>query len=45
MGGEKKTVLNLQIVKIEMESNHIFLRGAIPGANGGLLRIKKTNRK
>jgi len=34
MGGERRTVQNLSVVKIIPEKNIILVKGAIPGANG-----------
>jgi large subunit ribosomal protein L3 len=42
-GNEKVSVRNLKIVKIIPESNLILIKGAIPGANSGLVQIFKTN--
>lgn len=40
-GVERVTVKNLKVVKVEPEKNLIFLKGAVPGARGGFLLIKK----
>jgi len=37
MGGDQVTVKNLKIVEINPETNEIFIRGAVPGARGGLV--------
>src|SRR5262247_183271 len=42
MGGERSTVLNLPVVRVLPEQNLILLRGAVPGAIGGLLLIRKS---
>lgn len=42
MGVEKVTVQNLDVVKIDAENNLICLKGAVPGAKGGLIVIKNT---
>lgn len=42
-GNEKVSLRNLKIVKIIPESNLILIKGAIPGANSGLVQIFKTN--
>jgi len=42
-GNEKVSIRNLEIVKIIPESNLILIKGAIPGANSGLVQIFKTN--
>jgi len=44
MGFERVTVKNLRIIKIIEEDNLICLRGAVPGANGGLVELKASNR-
>lgn len=40
MGGEKNTVKNLKIIKIDKENNLLAVRGAVPGKKGALLKIK-----
>ncbi len=40
MGGERITVKNLEIVKVDPENNLIAVRGAVPGRRGTLLEIK-----
>ncbi|MDD4606923.1 MAG: 50S ribosomal protein L3 [Patescibacteria group bacterium] len=40
MGGEQVTVKNLKVVKIDLDKNWLYLKGAVPGANGGLILIK-----
>jgi large subunit ribosomal protein L3 len=40
MGGERVTVKNLKIVKIDKENNLIAVKGAVPGRKGTLLEIK-----
>jgi large subunit ribosomal protein L3 len=44
MGDENVTVKNLQVVRVEPELNLILIKGALPGANGALVTLKKTNR-
>jgi large subunit ribosomal protein L3 len=39
-GGERVTIKNLKIVKIEPEKNLIYLKGTVPGSRGSLLEIK-----
>ena len=39
MGGDKITVSNLKIVKIDKENNQILVSGAIPGRRGTLVEI------
>ncbi len=40
MGGEKVTVRNLEIVKIDPEANLLLVRGAVPGPKKGLVMVK-----
>ena len=41
-GHEQVTVLNLNIVKIDTEKNLIAIKGAIPGAKGGIVFIRDS---
>lgn len=41
MGNERKTVRNLEVVKIDAERNLLFVRGPVPGARNGWLLIGK----
>jgi large subunit ribosomal protein L3 len=45
MGDERVTVKGLTIAKVDVENNLILVRGAVPGANGGLVIVKKTTKK
>jgi len=40
MGAEKVTVQNLDVVRVDAERNLLLVKGAVPGAKGGLLIIK-----
>lgn len=42
MGSEKVTVRNLEVVKIDVEQNLLIVKGAVPGAKGALLTIRKA---
>ena len=42
MGNKKITVQNLKVERIDAEKNLIFVKGAVPGAKGGLLFVKNT---
>ena len=44
MGGERVTVKNLQIVKIDADQNLIYVRGAVPGPKTGYLAIRRAKR-
>ena len=41
-GNEKVTTLNLEIVKIDAANNLLAIKGAIPGARGGIVFIRNT---
>ena len=41
MGNERVTVKKLQVVQADPERNLLLVKGSVPGANGGLLMIKK----
>ena len=41
-GNENLTVLNLEIVKIDAEKNLIAIKGAVPGARGGIVVIRNS---
>jgi len=45
MGQDRISVKNLKIVQIDKENNLILVKGAIPGACGGLVLIKKGSYK
>ena len=41
-GNEQVTVLNLAVVKVDAEKNLIAVKGAIPGARGGVVYIRNS---
>ena len=41
-GNEQVTVLNLDVAKIDAEKNIIAVKGAVPGARGGIVFIRNT---
>ena len=42
MGGDRRTVLNLTVARVIPEQNLVLLRGAVPGAIGGLVMVRKS---
>lgn len=44
MGGERVTVQNLQVVLVDPERNLLAVRGAIPGANNGLVVVRQARK-
>src|SRR5712671_423286 len=45
MGNERVTVKNLVVLQVDSERNLVALRGAVPGARGGLLIINQIRRR
>lgn len=43
-GNEQVTVRNLKVVRVDEANNLLLVRGAIPGANGSNVIIRKTNK-
>jgi len=41
-GHEQVTILNLVAVKIDAEKNLIAVKGAVPGAKGGIVFIRDS---
>ncbi|WP_309717083.1 50S ribosomal protein L3 [Armatimonas sp.] len=44
MGNEQVSQQGLRVVRIDAEKNLLLVKGAVPGANGGLLSIEKARR-
>ncbi len=42
MGGERQTVLNLEVVDVDAERHLVMLRGAVPGANGSVVLVREA---
>lgn len=42
MGGERRTIQGLRVVKVDADRNLILVRGSVPGPRGGLVLIKET---
>jgi large subunit ribosomal protein L3 len=42
MGGERRTVLNVSVVRVMPEQHLVLVRGAVPGAIGGLVVLRKS---
>ncbi|HEV3146055.1 MAG TPA: 50S ribosomal protein L3 [Gemmataceae bacterium] len=43
-GNERVTVRNLRVVQIDPDLHVVLVKGAIPGANGGVILIRPTNK-
>ncbi len=44
MGDERVTVRGLTVARVDVENNLLMVRGAVPGANGSVVIIKKAKR-
>lgn len=42
MGGDKTTVMNLDVVQVDAERDLLMVRGAVPGAKGTVLLIREA---
>ncbi len=45
MGGKRKSVLGLQVVRVDKERNVLFIKGAIPGCCGNYVSLVKKSFK
>jgi large subunit ribosomal protein L3 len=43
LGGRQATAKNLIVVRVDLEKNLIYLRGAVPGARRSLVKIVRSN--
>jgi large subunit ribosomal protein L3 len=44
MGNVRSTMRNIKVVRVDKENNLLLVRGAVPGAVGGYVIVKKTNK-
>jgi large subunit ribosomal protein L3 len=44
MGGDRVTVQNLRVVRLDKEKNLLLVRGSIPGHNDGYVLIAKAKK-
>lgn len=44
MGGDTVTVRRLKVFRIDPDRNLVLIRGAVPGANGGLVVVRKMEK-
>ncbi len=42
MGGRRTTTLNLRVERVDAENNLLLVRGAVPGADGGYVLVRKA---
>jgi large subunit ribosomal protein L3 len=41
MGSDRVTVKNLEVVRVDQETNTLVVKGSIPGSGGGYVVIRK----
>jgi large subunit ribosomal protein L3 len=42
MGGDRVTVSNLRVIQVDADTHRLVVRGAVPGASGGYVVIRKA---
>jgi large subunit ribosomal protein L3 len=42
MGVQRRTIENLQVVRVDAERNLLLIRGAVPGAPGGQVIVRPS---
>ena len=42
MGGDRVTVRNLRVIQVDVENNRLVVKGAVPGAPGGHVLIRRA---
>jgi len=42
LGDERVSVLNLEVIEVRAEGNLLLVKGAVPGAKGGVVLIRRT---
>jgi large subunit ribosomal protein L3 len=42
MGAEKVFVKNLKVIRVDVDNNILLVKGAVPGAPGGIIKIVKS---
>ena len=44
MGGDRVTVKNLDVVRVDKENNLLYVKGAVPGTRNGFILVKSAGR-
>ncbi len=45
LGGDRRTVLNLEVIEIDADRGLLMLRGAVPGGKGSVLLVREAVKK
>ena len=43
-GGKISTTQGIQVIKVDLNENIIFLKGSVPGSNGSLVFVNHTRK-
>ena len=41
-GSKRKTTKNLEVVRVDGERNLLFIKGSVPGPNGGFVQVQSA---
>ena len=44
MGGKYRTILNLEVVKSDLENDLIYIKGSIPGSKNSIIFLRKSTK-
>jgi large subunit ribosomal protein L3 len=42
MGGDQRTIMNLDVVQVDAERNLLLLAGAVPGPKGAIVVVREA---
>ena len=42
MGAVRRSIQNLKVVKVDAEKSLLFIKGSVPGPNGGLVEVRRA---
>jgi hypothetical protein len=45
LGNERQTILNLEVVAVDLEDNLIMLKGPVPGRAGSVVMLRHATKK
>jgi large subunit ribosomal protein L3 len=45
MGGERSTVQNLRVVRIDQEKNVMLVKGAVPGSRDSVVIVRQSKKR
>jgi large subunit ribosomal protein L3 len=45
MGGERKTVQNLRVLKIDTDNNVMLVKGAVPGSRDSVVVVRQAKKR